>query len=54
LEPFRAVDQRVDHRRFATVSKESSMGAPGMYVSSWKIKEGKFDEYRAFFSAQLQ
>lgn len=30
------------------------MAEPVVYVSTWKIKEGKFDEYRRFYAKQLK
>ena len=30
------------------------MGEPVVYVSTWKIKDGKFDEYRRFSAKQLE
>jgi hypothetical protein len=30
------------------------MAEPVVYVSTWKIKEGTFDEYRRFYAKQLK
>jgi hypothetical protein len=30
------------------------MAEPVVYVSTWKVKEGKFDEYRRFYAKQLK
>lgn len=30
------------------------MAEPVVYVSTWKIKDGKFDEYRSFYAKQLK